>query len=252
VAKSVFSLRAIGEGIAGAAFMLFTIMLSPLLRTWYCRWNAAPEEIELRMPGDNLVPIPMLTATRAITIRAPAVVIWPWLVQIGYKRAGWYSYDFLEAVMGAADFVDGHSAYRIVPELQHLHPGDTILIHPRIPGFVVREAEAGKLLILHNAGDLETGKPFDLESQAPRRFINDSWVFYLETLDEKTTRLIVRSRLAYNSSPSNFFFWRILTDPISFVMERKLLLGIKWRAESTERRPSRQKVPAGIPVEMYK
>jgi hypothetical protein len=252
MAKSAFSLKAIGEGMVAAVCMGFIIIFSPLLRPWYSRWNAGQEDIDRQLPGDNLVLHPRLSSTRAITIRAPAAVIWPWLVQIGYQRAGWYSYDFLEAAIGAADFIDGRSSYRIIPKFQHLQPGDRIYIHPKIPGFLVARVEPGRLLILHNIADTQNGKPFNPEKNHPRHYINNSWVFFFDTIDEKTTRLIVRSRLDYDGSLSNTFIWRALTDPISFVMERKMLLEIKWRAESTERRVDKQKVAVGIPAEMYR
>ena len=245
--KSAFTLQAIGEGLIGAGFIVLAVLFSPLLRPLYKRWNATPEEFDRQLIGDERVPHPRLCTTRAVTIRAPAAVIWPWLIQIGYRRAGWYSYDALEALVGAAEFVDGQSSLRIIPEFQHVQPSDKIYIHPRIPGFNVAELEPGRVLVLHAISDTRTGKAFDPKGAFPEQYLNNSWVFYLETLDEKTTRLLVRTRLDYNSSFANTLIWRILTDPISFVMERKMLLGIKWRAESSERRLTPHKIPAGEP-----
>jgi hypothetical protein len=82
------------------------------------------------MPLDELIHTPRVKTTRAITIQAPPQAVWPWIVQIGYGRAGWYSYDFLEQAVGAGDFVEGGSAQRIVPELQNLKVGDVIPAAP--------------------------------------------------------------------------------------------------------------------------
>ncbi len=90
---------------------------------WHRRWGATPNEVAMAMPGDNLLPAPAGQTTRAVTIGAPPSAIWPWLVQIGYGRAGWYSYDRIDN--------DGRpSATRIVPELQELDAGDRIEMVP--------------------------------------------------------------------------------------------------------------------------
>ena len=102
--------------------LAFSVVL--LMRPWYHNWGATGEEATQALPGDDLVPKPTGAATRAVTIHAPASAVWPWLVQVGYKRAGWYNYDWLNRLMGAGDFVDGHrSARRIVPQLQNLKVG---------------------------------------------------------------------------------------------------------------------------------
>jgi len=72
------------------------------LRPWQLTWGATPGEVSRSLPGDDLVPRPTFNATRAISIAAPAVEIWPWLVQVGLTRAGWYSYDLLDNLGGAA------------------------------------------------------------------------------------------------------------------------------------------------------
>jgi hypothetical protein len=92
-------------------------------RPWQLTWGATVEEVARRLPGDELVSRPTFDATRAITIAAPAEQVWPWLVQVGVTRAGWYSYDFLDNFMRP-------SADRIIPELQHLAPGDIMGMSP--------------------------------------------------------------------------------------------------------------------------
>jgi hypothetical protein len=103
------------------------------IQPWQHRWGATDEEIRHPMPGDDLVPDAAST-TRAITIAAPPEQVWPWLVQLGYDRGGWYSYDWIDN--------DGQpSADRIIPELQQLQVGDQILMLPGM-GPRVREVES--------------------------------------------------------------------------------------------------------------
>jgi hypothetical protein len=92
-------------------------LAAPLLRHWHLRWGATPEEVSQAMPGDDLVPVSHFTATRAITAYAPPAQVWPWLVQAGYRRAGFYSYDLL-------DNLGRPSANTVLPEWQHPRVGD--------------------------------------------------------------------------------------------------------------------------------
>jgi hypothetical protein len=232
MARENLGITAIAEGIVGAALIIAVGTLSPFLKGWYRRWGATSAEAERRLPGDELVPRPKMKATRAITIQAPPAAVWPWLLQFGLKRGGWYSYDFLEAMSGAAGFIDGHSTWRIIPELQKLKVGDRIWMHPRIMPLTVSALEPERALVFHTRIDLETKAFFELGEEMPARYVNSNWVFFLERSGKKTTRLLVRSRLDYNPNPMNTIAWRVFTDPISFVMERRMLLGIKQRAEA--------------------
>ncbi len=220
------------EGMVGAGFIVVVLLFSPLLKGWYRRWGATPAETKKKLSGDELVPRPRMQSTRAITIQAPPAAVWPWLLQFGLKRGGWYSYDFLEAMSGAANFIDGHSTWRIIPELQKLKVGDEILMHPRIMPLTVSALEPERALIFHTRVDLETKDFFELDRKMPAQYVNSNWVFFLERSGRKATRLLVRSRLDYNPpNLMNTIAWRVFTDPISFVMERRMLLGIKERAE---------------------
>ena len=104
------------KSLLGAAQVGGALVLSPLLRPWYNRWGATSAETHLPLPGDELVPLPMLGYTRAITIQAKPEKVWPWLAQMGQGRGGLYSYDGLENVAGC----DIHSVDRIIPDLQKL------------------------------------------------------------------------------------------------------------------------------------
>jgi hypothetical protein len=167
----------------------------------------------MSLPGDDQVPNPVLISTPAITIQAPTTAIWPWLVQMGQGRGGLYSYERLENLVGC----DMHNTDRIIPEYQHIEVGDKVRIVPegRDPYFLVRAIEPGRAIIL--GGD-----------DPPT-----TWAFVLEPIDDNSARLLVRWRQDYESTPGNILGWRLITDPITFVMERKLLQGIKARAEAT-------------------
>jgi hypothetical protein len=183
------------------------------LRPWHIRWGATEAEIDRLLPGDEIVPLPRKWSTRAISIEAPAEAVWPWIVQIGQGRGGLYSYDWLENLAGC----NIHSADRIIPELQHLRAGDTVRLGPEgYPAYPVAAVESGRALVL-GGDDAQLG--------------SHSWVFFLEPIDERTTRLIVRSRDSYPPTLGSFVIWRVITEPLHFVMERKMLLGIKRRAE---------------------
>lgn len=200
------------EGLLGALAVAGAVLASPLLRPWYRRWGATPGEDARAMPGDELVPRPRLVTTRAVTIHAPARSVWSWLVQLGQGRGGFYSYESLENLAGC----DIHDARTIIPSLQQIAVGDRIRLGPAgYPFFTVAAVEPRRSLVLQ-AGD---GKA------------RTAWSFVLDTLDSGDTRLIVRDRTDFPPTLGQLLVWRVLTDPIHFVMERKMLLGIKARAE---------------------
>ena len=171
------------------------------------------------------MPAPRLDATHAITIRASAEEIWPWLVQMGQGRGGFYSYDWLENLFGC----DIHNADRITPQFQDLKVGDGVRLHPKIPVPVVI-LEPYKALVLH--GDTRQG-PASTMAQ-PGDYMSVLWGFYLEPVDAHTTRLVERFRLDYNPTRRNRWINGYLVEPASFIMERKMLLGIKQRAEAAQ------------------
>ena len=230
MADSKFKFKDIGEGIAGAAAIAATLLM-PMIRLWYRKWGATDAEVHRSLPGDDLVPHPKCRYTHAITIRASAAEVWPWLVQMGQGRGGMYSYEWIENLVGS----DIHNADRIIPELQHLEVGDGILIHPKI-SFPVAVIEPCRALVLHVRADTQTGRTFELTDTMPEKYLNGSWVFFLDELDDGATRLICRSRSDYNPSLVNALVNRVFTEPISFVMSRKMLLGIKRRVEAAAER----------------
>jgi hypothetical protein len=213
-------------GFAILAVLALAVVYVFLFRPWHRRWGATDQEVAGRMPGDEMVPGANLQATRAITIQAPPEAVWPWLVQLGQGRGGFYSYDLLENMMG----LDIQSAIRIRPELQGLQEGDRISLEPGGGGYAVAELEPNRHLVLftEGAGESELDEVFRKANAA------STWTFLLEALDDgECTRLCVRWRARWDllSSPMSFLIG-VMLDPIEFVMERKMLRGIKQRAEA--------------------
>jgi len=205
------------ETIEGAALILFHLA-APFLRSYRARWGAADSDLQRNLPGDDLVPSPKWQYTRAITINAPASEVWKWLVQIGANRGGLYSYDGLENLAGC----NIHSADDIIPELQTLKAGDDITIHPNAPAMKVAAARSGQYILIHN----------DSREADSVHYINMNWLLYLEVPSLTTTRLISRGRYDYSPDLSNkLWMGPLFVEPVGFVMERKMLLGISQRAE---------------------
>ena len=191
-----------------------------VIRPWHLRWGATSEEARMPMPGDELVTRPVVESIRAVTIRAPISEVWPWLVQMGAGRGGLYSYDWLENLAGLGI----HSVDRIVPELQDLKEGDTLPLDARGEGPTVAVFEPERALVLDVGPSVA------------------SWGFILQRLDERTTRLYARFRLDADPRPLWGLLYALVIDIPHFVMERRMLLGIKQRAES--RQPAQTSNPS--------
>ncbi len=195
--------------------------------------GASNDEVRRRLPGDDLVPRPKLVTTRAITIRVPADDVWPWLVQLGQGRGGFYSYDWLENLIG----LDIHSSDRVVPDLQDLQVGDRVRLAPEdreAVALTVAQVEPGRVLVLH-ARDPRTGGPVAPGDPKTGR-VDTSWALVLEPLGTRSTRLLIRWRADWHGSVSGRLFVHLLLEPANFLMEQKMLRGIRQRAE----RPGRQ------------
>ena len=194
-----------GAEVLAAVPLLLT---APLYRRWHLRWGATPAEAHARMPGDGLVPVSHFTATRAITIDAPPGDVWPWLVQVGFGRAGFYSYDLL-------DNLGRPSAVEIMPQWQQARVGDVAapMANPPAPNtsFLVAAAQPGACLVW--------AKP------------DSTWVWTLTPLASGRTRLVTRLKQRYRPTPSGVLTI-VLAEFGDFAMMRKMLLGLKHRAET--------------------
>jgi hypothetical protein len=201
-----------------------------IIRPWHINWGATDEEVRKRLPGDDLVPHPALESTRAVNIRAPAEEVWRWLVQLGQDQGGFYSYDRLENLAAA----DIHNVDRIVPEMQHLKVGDFIPMAPvewGIPtgGFTVVRIEPGRAIVWRQ------GWPEDLAnmsfSELQKR---GTWAFVLKEVDERTTRLLLRERSGLKPHMRDVLLNYLFIERQHFVMVRRMLTGIKERAERAQ------------------
>jgi hypothetical protein len=194
--------------VGGAAAYILAV------RSWQLRWGATGEERAATLAGDDLIANPDLTATRAITVGTSAEQVWPWIAQLGQGRGGFYSYDGLENLVGA----DIHNADQVVAEWQDIAVGDEVRLAPEV-GLTVASLEPGGSLVLR-------GAPVIGGMAAPYDF---TWAFVVHELGDGASRLIVRERYGYLRP------WApLLVEPveaISFVMSRRMLLGIKGRAE---------------------
>ena len=220
--------KEIWEGLGGA-FIMAISLITPFLNDRRRKWGTTEDEVRKAWPGDDLVPQPKGEYMHAITINAPAAAVWPWLVQIGQGRGGFYSYEFLENLIGCKM----RNADRIIPELQNLEVGNSIPMHPTMGSpYKVASIEPGRALILMIRVDVQTGKAFEPGDKMPEKYQNMSWLFFLDEHDDGTTRLISRSRNDWNQSLGNAIFFGIF-GPLTLEMDRKMLKGIKQRAEAS-------------------
>ena len=201
-----------------------------LIRPWHVRWGAADAEVATSLPGDSLVSQPKISATHAITVQASAADVWPWLVQIGQGRAGFYSYEGIENLLG----LNIHNSDRILPEFQDLKVGDMVPIAPDGAGVPVAFLDPNRSLVLGGRVDEQTKGPLALKDKSPGTYYEASWGFFLQPIDGHTTRLIERFRMDWGPETlGNRLFYRGILEPGSFLMERRMLLGIKERVEAT-------------------
>jgi len=189
---------AVGLGIVVAVVVAYLWVV-----TWHMQWGATDAEVVQSMAGDELIP-GAGQATRAITIGAPPEDVWPWLVQLGYGKAGWYSYDWIDN-----DFQS--SAARIIPGYQDLAVGDKILMMPEM-GFVVESIDEPKSIV----SVLEDG--------------STSWCLAL-CPEGGASRLVSRWRPKFERTPATFFM-TMLIEPGTFIMEQRMLRTIRDRVET--------------------
>ena len=195
------------------------------LREPILTWGATADEAVRRLPGDELLEDAGLVATRAITIQAPASDVWPWLVQMGPGRGGAYTYDWIENLLG----LDIHSADRILPEFQQLEVGDVQYLKQGEPGMRVEVLEPEHVL--------------------SSRSEDGTWVWtFVLAEEEGATRLLSRNRIAMPGASLAGRLGMLVMEPGSLVMERKMLLGIKERAERLAASPVQQAEPKPEPV----
>jgi len=176
-------------------------------------WGATSIEASWRLPGDEVLPDATTFATKAITVNAPPEKVWPWIAQMGVGRAGMYSYDWIDALVGSGDAVDGHSADRIHPELQDRAVGDRMVLHPPSGlAYTVAAIKAPRLIV------------YEGKSLSPL-----TWTFYLLPNGDGT-RLITRWR-GSPATGAGEHIANAVFGTMDFVMEQKMLRRIKELVE---------------------
>ena len=193
------------------------------LRGAILTWGATMEEVVRRLPGDELLEPADGVATRAITIDAPTQAVWPWIAQMGpFPRGGAYTHDWIENLLG----LNMHSADRVLPEFQHPKVGEGFAYGPNQMSF--KRVEPEHVLAAQSADG------------------NWVWTFVLEDARDGKTRLISRNRFRLPRLKDRIGM--IPMEPASLIMERKMLSGIKQRAEhlarTTQDQAARRAQPA--------
>lgn len=208
--------------IGGLVVLLFVYLVA--LYPWMSHWGATSDEIERALPGDDLVPQPITVTTKAVAINAPPERVWPWLVQLGVDRGGMYSYLWVENWMLRLNVENTHE---IRPEWQHLEAGDFIRFTPVDyplnpgPGLYVFVVEPPHTLV----------GCFGLEQSQPSCAQAATWQFIIEADGQNNSRLLLRSRTAGSPTIATQTAARIAYF-FQFIMERKMLIELKERAEN--------------------
>ena len=192
-------------------------------RKAHLRWGASDEEVRKVLPGDELVPETGFVATHALTVDAPPECVYPWFLQLGQDKAGFYSYTALENLFGC----QMKNTYELRREWLELRVGDSVLFHPKAPRVPVAILEENRVFCMGAPGE-------------------SSWSMICEPLGERRTRLIIRLRSNVRSIGGRIFhlgFW----EPAHFIMERKMMLTIKELAEELYERTRQDALAAGRP-----
>ena len=201
-----------GLGIIAAA------LATPYLRARRATWGAGAEVAGRRHPGDDLVPEPRWGWTHATVVDVPAAEVWPWIAQIGADRAGFYSYTWLENLVGCGV----RDAARIHPEWQ-ARTGDPLVLHPAAPALTLVKVTEGRHMVAHGPAD-------EAARAAGRPWAAASWLFAAEPLGPRRTRIVSRYRCATSDDRrTRLTMGPAILEPISFAMDRRMLLGIARR-----------------------
>ena len=194
--------------------LVFAVLYWFPIRRWMSRWGTTSPDVARVMAGDSLLIAHTYSGTLTVVINATPEDIWPWLLQMGFQRGGLYSYDWLDRLFG---YLDRPSATAILPKFQHLAVGDAIPLG-RGPSWPVAAIEPYHALVL------------DMRNMGGIDWV---WQFGLYAVDEHRTQLVSRSRVHARTVWARLLTYAI--EPAGFVMTRRMLLGIKKRAEGVQR-----------------
>lgn len=201
------------------------LLLTPFLRRARSHWGLDRKAATQVYPGDDIVRDPTWSWTHGIEIDASAADVWPWIAQISSDKAGFYSYQWLENLAGCA-----------IENADAIHPnwaiteGDELRMHPKMPPLKAVSVEPGRYFVVHGPADKQAQERGD-------PWVEVSWLFFLEPLSDRRCRFISRYRCA--TSPdraTRLQFGPTLLEPIGFAMDRRMLIGVKERAERASQR----------------
>jgi len=220
-ASTITAFAGATASLTGAAALYWSLARPRLLR-----WGASDAEVARAWPGDELVERPSARGVRAVTIEAPAAAVWPWIMQVGRDRGGFYSYTWLENLIGA----DIHNVHALIPGLAERQVGDTVWMGPenKFGGqarMVVAKVIPGRAMVLVMPTDADRVLNGGLARHG-------AWSFALDPVAERRTRLVMLSASASQPSrrrrAADLLFW----EPAHFIMERRMMLTIKRLAEA--------------------
>jgi hypothetical protein len=218
-------------GALVALLVVGFVVVPPLTRAFTDRWGATDAEAAEVLPGDSWVKEPQQSATRAITIDAPAELVNQLVRQQGYKRAGWHGWDWFYNATGSGDFVDGHYSTRVVPELQNVTVGDKVFISKPLSYFVEIDDKPG-VFALYSGGNA-SNPTLRAAQSAEATSASTSWVWVARPVGPDRTRLILRIRGDMRGQGA-FVAW-LFANPLDFgsaLFANKTLHGIKDTAEA--------------------
>jgi hypothetical protein len=220
------------EGVGGALRML-SFLVRPGQRHARSIHGATEEDAARAWPGDEIVPSPRWAWHHAIEIAAPACEVWPWIVQIGADRGGFYSYEALENLAGCAL----HNADRIHPEWQDLRVGDGLRVHPKMPPLPIHWVERGRGFVAGTRVVAGTETIVPIGEALPAEHLAVSWLFALEPKGQERTRFVSRYRVSYGDQlATRISMGPVLVEPIGTVMDLRMLEGVRDRVAGRLRR----------------
>jgi hypothetical protein len=226
--------RDVAEGAVGVTVMT-AALLTPFNRGSRGRWGAGAQVAARRYPGDELVPQPRWGWTHAVRVQAPAADVWPWVAQIGADRGGFYSYQWLENLIGC----QVSNAAAIHPEWAAREGGE-LRLHPKAPPLRIVSVQPGQALVAymapaHTLSDARQREHPGVPASSRDRWMTASWLFLIEPSGPARCQVISRYRCdTSHDLLSRLQFGPSIVEPVSFAMDRRMLIGIRQRAERAQ------------------
>ncbi|HLT68903.1 MAG TPA: hypothetical protein VKZ72_01980, partial [Acidimicrobiales bacterium] len=206
------------DAVCGLA-VIAAAAITPFGRPARNRWGMG-EAADRRFPGDDLIDAPRWQWAHGVEVEAPATAVWPWVAQVGADRAGFYSYAALENLAGCGV----RNAEEVRPAWAH-RPGDRLVLHPRLPALEVVGVVPGRWLLAY-------GEPSAEAMRCGRPWVAVTWLLLVEDLGAGRSRVVSRYRCATSDDlATRLRFGPALVEPVAFAMDRRMLLGVKARAE---------------------